>query len=504
MAHLHALPGDGRQGGVGVGPGGRQRRGQRRHTEDPAARGVEGARGVGPAGARMEDGHPVDGGGRLAGFTQPADGGAGEGVVGVARGRHHDADRGVGRVGRCRKAVEGPAGHRHEQLGRVAREEREHHLGLGIAEAHVVLNNPRTVGPQHEAGVEHAPVDDAPPVQGGHQGLHRRLHDGVDLPRRDVGHGSVGAHPPRVGTLVAVAHPLEVLRRQQGHREGAVVQDEQRALLALEPLLYHDAAAGLPEGGTRELGLHVCPCLRQAVRHQDALASGQPVGLDHPRPGQAGQVGHCVLELGGAERGEARRGHAGLRQHLLHEGLGAFEAGAVGARAHDLAPVGPQPVGQPVHQWCLGPDDHQVGVDLLGRLGGHDDRLGHARVARRDHHLGGASQHSGQRVLPSPAPHDTDLHAAQTFIGCRPPSLDTDLHWARTFTGPNPPPVGAFTRWRRRRTARGPGRPRPGGPGRRSARRGTKRSCRRPRARPTTRWRSSGRCASPGAPRKWA
>ena len=76
--------------------------------------------------------------------------------------------------GRGGEPVERAGGHGQEELGGVAGQQRQHDLGLGIAEAHVVLNDLGAVVPQHEAGVEHAPVVDAPAAQRGDQRLHRR------------------------------------------------------------------------------------------------------------------------------------------------------------------------------------------------------------------------------------------------------------------------------------------------------------------------------------------
>ena len=351
---------------------------------------------------------------------QPGDDAAGAGLLGVARAGHHHAHGGVAREGRGPHSAQRAGGHRHEQLGGVARQQREHHLGLGIAEADVVLNHLGPLVTQHQAGVEHAAVVDAPPVQGGEQRLHRGGHDVVHLGRPDVGHRGVGAHAAGVRTAVAVADALEVLGRQQGHRGRAVVEDEEGALLAGQSLLNDDAPPGLAEGGPGELGLHVRPGFCDGLRHQHALAGGQPVGLDHPGPGQALEVGQRLGALGGVEGGVAGRGHAGVGQDLLHEGLRALQAGPVGTGSHDGAPVGPQAVGQPVDQRGLGPDHHQVGLDLFGRRRRHRDRVRHARVARRDHHLGRAGQHVGQRVLPAPTADDADLHATAPVTRGRP------------------------------------------------------------------------------------
>ena len=239
-----------------------------------------------------------------------------------------------------------------------------------------------------------------------------------------------------------------------------------------KPLLDDHPAPGRPEGVARELGRHVGLGLVDGPGHQHPLAGGQAVGLDHPGAGQGAQEGGGLV--GPLEDPEAGGGHAGLGQQLLHEGLGALQAGPVGPGPHHQPAPGPQAVGQAVDQGGLGPDDHQVGLDLLGRGGGDAHRValgrdgGHARVARGHHHVGAARQGQGQGVLaPAAADHQ-------------------DRHRARPYPTPGRPGRGArgrrLTPSRRRRTARARAPPRPGAPARRSGRPGTRRSAGPPRA----------------------
>ena len=89
-------------------------------------------------------------------------------------------------------------------------------------------------------------------------------------------------------------------------------------------------------------------------------------------------------------------GTPAAREHLLHEGLGALEQGAVGPGPEDGLTRGAQTVGQAVDQRGFGPDDVEVGLDLLEPVHSvHLDRAGHAGIARRDDHVGGAGQRVG-------------------------------------------------------------------------------------------------------------
>ena len=94
---------------------------------------------------------------------------------GVALGRAHHGDRGV--VDERRASSPSVAGGRlGQQVGQVAAQPGQHDLGLGIAEAHVVLEHLGPVGREHEPGVEHAPVVDAPAAQRGERGLDGPVH----------------------------------------------------------------------------------------------------------------------------------------------------------------------------------------------------------------------------------------------------------------------------------------------------------------------------------------
>ncbi len=421
MTHLHALPLNRRCGGIGAVARLGERRGGGRDTEHaPAGRVERPVGGVAP-GAGVEDHDPLDAGDRLARRGQPLDGVTGARVLRVALRGHDHAHRGLAREGGRRHVLQRPVGHGEEQLGRVRRQQGQHHLGLGVAEAHVVLNDLGALGGQHEPGVEHAPVVDAPPAQLLDEWQDRGVHQAGHGGGVEVGHRRVGAHAAGVGPGVAVADPLEVLGGGEGDGAAAVAEDEQRALLAHQPLLNDDVATGVAEGDARQFGGHVGARLIEAPGHQHALAGGQAVGLDHPGAGQ----GLEVVQGGGAlervEGREARRRDAGRVEDLLHEGLGPLEQRAVGTGTHDGPSRRAQPVGQAVDERGLGPDHVEVGLHLLDRRVGDGDRRRHARVARRDDHVGRAGQHVGERVLAATAADDADSHAVAKETVCSRP-----------------------------------------------------------------------------------
>ena len=177
--------------------------------------------------------------------------------------------------------------------------------------------------------------------------------------------------PPVLGPVVAVVDALEVLGRGQRRDARPVAQHEQRALRA-RPAPPRPRRAGRRRRSASPDSLAATSASASAERVGDehALAGGQAVGLHDPRARAASRRKAWAV-VGVVEGAVAGGGHAGLGQHLLHEGLGPLEPGAVGPGPEHQAPVGPQPVGEAVDQRCLGADDEQVGVDLLGRCVGH-------------------------------------------------------------------------------------------------------------------------------------
>jgi hypothetical protein len=131
--------------------------------------------------------------------------------------------------------------------------------------------------------------------------------------------------------------------RGKGERPHAVAQGEDGDLLALEQLLDDDGIAEC----RRSLQCRVELSLRRANEH--AFPGSEPVGLDHTR---------------GARDGEhfGRRNSGGV-QHVLGERLRAFDPRCVRARAEDRDAQVPELVRDPGDEWCLGPDDHEVGLE---------------------------------------------------------------------------------------------------------------------------------------------
>ena len=150
--------------------------------------------------------------------------------------------------------------------------------------------------------------------------------------------------PPVFGPVVAVADPLEVLRRR--HRHDASRRRTARAAKAPRPRGTPRPRPALPASPNRRVEEELAQRLARLsrVRRDDhALAGRQPVGL------QDGRVGGAVhLRLGllvGVEHDVRGGRHAGLAHQLLGERLAALEPRGRGARAERRA--GPRPRARP-------------------------------------------------------------------------------------------------------------------------------------------------------------
>ena len=168
-------------------------------------------------------------------------------------------------------------------------EQRQHGLRLRVAEPAVVLDQPRSVGGQHQPGVEHADVRRARSTRSSRRSActnWRTSSAGSSADRRR----GVGAHPAGVRTGVALADPLVVLGERQRHGGGAVAQREQRALRAAQPLLEQERT-DRRRGSDRGLGLGV------VGGNGHALAGRQPVELDHDRLAELAPPGDGAVDV---------------------------------------------------------------------------------------------------------------------------------------------------------------------------------------------------------------
>ena len=166
------------------------------------------------------------------------------GRAGVAGRGEDDGDRVVVAPAQRPDLVEPADRRRLQQLAERRLQPGEDHLGLGVAEPRVELDHPRSAGGEGQPDVQDAGERRAAAAHLVDRRLRDAGDDVVDQPGRGPVQRRVGAHAAGVGAGVAVADPLEVLRRRQRDDVLTVGEAEQRHLGAVEELLDHDLRPG--------------------------------------------------------------------------------------------------------------------------------------------------------------------------------------------------------------------------------------------------------------------
>ena len=149
--------------------------------------------------------------------------------------------------------------------------------------------------------------------------------------------------PPVFGPGVALADPLEVLRRRKRHHATPVGKRKDRYLLAHEQLLDHDRPRKA-RGRAQTLVE-----LLDGLADEDTFPRRQPVDLDHARRASHG------------ERFGRRNGGRG--QNGLGEALRALDPRGRAAGAEDGDSVPAQQVGNTGDEGCLRADHDEIDVE---------------------------------------------------------------------------------------------------------------------------------------------
>ena len=169
---------------------------------------------------------------------------------------------------------------------------------------------------------------------------------------RDHRRGRIGAHAAGVGTCVAVAQALVILRRGQRQDVLAVGHDDEAGFLARQEFLDDDLIAGGSRTARRTSDCAVGDGFIRGVDDDHALAGGEAAGLDHDRRAlPAHPVGVEVLAR--ERRDRPRSGMPWRLQEFLGEGLGAFELRGRLARPEAAQPGGRERIDHAGHQRCL-------------------------------------------------------------------------------------------------------------------------------------------------------
>ncbi len=195
----------------------------------------------------------------------------------------------------------------------------------------------------------------------GEHGAAGEIDELLDLVGAEAGNRRERAHAAGVRAAVAVVGALEVLRDRERARRDAVAEREHRHLGPLEQLLDDERAGEPVELGEpgRDLGL------RRA--DDDALAGGEPVGLEHARRHRLG---------------ERRRGrHARGGHHVLRERLRALDRRGGARRAEHRDPDRAEHVGEARDERHLGADDDEIDLERAGEAEHGLDVVGPHRMA---------------------------------------------------------------------------------------------------------------------------
>jgi hypothetical protein len=174
-----------------------------------------------------------------------------------------------------------------------------------------------------------------------------------------------------------------ILRGGERQDVRTVDHDDEARLLAGQEFLDDHAVARAAEAPGTEHVLHRRLRGREILGEDDALARGEPVGLDHDGRADPAQIGERGLGLG--EDAVGRRRDAMVREEVLGEGLRALELCGVSGRSETAQTGRLEGIDDARNQRCLRADDGQVDR-LLGRKT-HQCR----NVVRRDRqilHLG--------------------------------------------------------------------------------------------------------------------
>ena len=239
--------------------------------------------------------------------------------TGIALGCQHDTERhGIAPDGLRRSAA---GGHGLEDIIDIALEERQHHLGLGVAETGVELDDLDAVGSLHEAAVQ----DTAQRQSLGHHGPGGLAHDFrigiIHFLGRDERQSGIGAHTAGIGPLVAVKRPFVVLRQRHRIHVLALHEAEEGELRSGEEILHHHPA--LAEGMVQEHVGQRSAGLFQVLGDDNPLAGGQAVILEHGRERTGAHIGQRLVKVGKSLVG--CRGNVVFGHQALGEFLGALD-----------------------------------------------------------------------------------------------------------------------------------------------------------------------------------
>ena len=135
-------------------------------------------------------------------------------IARIAFRRHHHGERGVVVPAQI-EILQLPVARRQQRRQKIRHQPQHQHLAFRIAEADIVFDQLRAIFGDHQSGEQHAFVGRAHRLHGAHGRHDDLVHHALVHFRRHDRRRRIGAHAAGIGTLVAVADALVVLRGGQ-------------------------------------------------------------------------------------------------------------------------------------------------------------------------------------------------------------------------------------------------------------------------------------------------
>ena len=315
--------------------------------------------------------------------------------------------------------------HRRDQIGAKPWQD---HLRLGVAEAAVEFDHLRPVPGQHQPDIKDATIGCALVSHAARQRadnlVHHLLLQRIGEPRR----GRYRPHAAGVWPLVAVIGALVVLGASHEQHIRPVHQRKQRCLRSGDPFFDKKGRTGIAEPAVQHLRGGVLG-LGGGIGDDDALAGGQPVGLDHAGPAAGGDGGAGAADVG-ADR-EARLMNAEAGAGLARKCFGAFQLRRCRAWSESRKAGGLQPVDEAGDKRGFRPDHHKVRtfglgkgeqpVQIIGRHPGTASQRRHGVAPRGDNQTFGQGRSGNgpcQRMFASAAANQENFHGYRPSGRC--------------------------------------------------------------------------------------
>ena len=214
-------------------------------------------------------------------------------------------------------------------------------------------------------GEEDALIGSADRFHGAQRRPHDFGHDAIAHRRIDDRRRRIGAHAAGIRPLVAVEGALVVLRRRQRQRGLAVAEREERSLFAVEKFFNDKLGSRLAQIAAED---HVDRAFRlgERLRDHDALAGGEPVGLDDNWRAAGAHISFGLIR--GPKALVGRRRYAVGPAQILGETFGAFEPRGGAARSEGFDAGGFQIVDDARAQRPFRSDDHEIDRADRGKI----------------------------------------------------------------------------------------------------------------------------------------